>query len=232
MADTSNASKRERKRIKAEQLRAAQRRREQRRTIGYTLAAIAVVAIAVAIIASSAGGGSGTGPIQASRSADVSVSGPPRSQLLAVGDAVPSFSAPGFHMEASGDGYSISHGTVDWADYQGSPTVLSIWASWCPHCQKELPILSEVVAKFPNVKLVTLVTSIGAHPGPTPNGYLADHGLTFPAAIDDARGTLAQALGVLGFPTLYFVDSDGKVTFAQDGEVPAGVLQEQLSKLS
>jgi thiol-disulfide isomerase/thioredoxin len=233
MANTSNAiSKRERRRRKAEELRAAQRRREQRRTIGYALGAIAVIAVAVAVIASMSGGGASEGAIHPSASSAISVSGPPRSQPLAVGDAVPSFSAPGFHMEPTDGGYAIARERIDWADYRGSPTVLTVWAPWCPHCQKELPILSDAVAATPNVKLVSVVTSIGAAPGPSPNEYLADHGLTFPVAVDDANGTLARALGVQGFPTLYFVGSDGKVTFVQEGEVPADVLREQLAKLS
>lgn len=234
MADISNATtKRERRRLKAEQLRAAQRRREQRRTIGYTVGAIAVIAVAVAVVAGLSGGSGAEGPIRPSAASQVSISGAPRSAMLAVGDPVPAFSAPGFHMEADGGGdFTISRSRIDWAEYGGTPTVLSIWAPWCPHCQVELPVLSAAVAKYPDVKLVTVVTSIGAHPGPTPNGYLADHGLTFPAAIDDARGTLAQALGVQAFPTLYFVRSDGTVAFAQEGEVASNVLQQELSQLS
>jgi thiol-disulfide isomerase/thioredoxin len=233
MANTSNATtKRERKRLKAEQLRAAQRRRDQRRTIGYTVGAVAVLALAVVVIGNTGGGSSGSGPIQPSAATQVSISGGPRSGLLAAGDAVPEFSAPGFRMTASGDGYTISRAPVDWSDYGGAPTVLSIWASWCPHCQKELPVLSRSVADHPNVKLVTVVTSIGAHPGPTPNEYLADNGLTFPTAIDDARGTLAQGLGVQAFPTLYLVGSDGTVAFAHEGEVPSNVLEQELSQLS
>jgi thiol-disulfide isomerase/thioredoxin len=232
MANTTNATtKRERRRQKAEQLRAAQRRAERRRTIAYTVGAVAVLGIAVAILAGM-GGGSGDGAIQPSAAGQVSVSGPARSSILAVGDPVPSFSAPGFHMTRSGGDYAISRERVDWSTYEGSPTVLSIWAPWCPHCQKELPVLSDAVAGQPDVKLVTVVTSIGAHPGPTPEGYLAENGLTFPAAIDDAQGTLAQALGVQGFPTLYFVGSDGTVAYAQDGEVPVDVLQQELAKLS
>ncbi len=234
MANASNPTKRERRRIKTERLRAAQRRRERRRTIGYTLGAVGVIALAVATVAiSSGGGGDAEGQvIHPSASSAVSVSGPPRSGLLAIGERVPSFSAPGFRMERSGDGYIVSRQTVSWADYGGSPTVLSVWAEWCPHCQKELPLLASEVAKFPGVKLVTVLSSIDLHPGPTPEGYLSEHGLTFPVAVDDGNTTLARALGVLGFPTLYFVDSDGRVSFAADGEVPSDVLQQQLAKLS
>jgi len=236
MANASNTmTKRERKRVRAEQLRVAQRRREQRRTLAFTIGAVAVIAVAVAVILSLSGGGSsaGGGSISPSTAREVSISGAPRTSMLSVGATVPDFSAPGFHMEAtSGGGYTIARTPFDWGTFKGHPTVLSIWAPWCPHCQNELPVLSEVVANTPNVRLATVVTSVGAQPGPTPNGYLADHGLTFPVAIDDANGTLARALGVQAFPTLYLVDSSGKVVFANEGEVPASQLQAELAKLS
>jgi thiol-disulfide isomerase/thioredoxin len=227
-------SKRERKRIEAERLRAARQRREQRRILGFTLVAIVVIAVAVAVIASVAGGDSTTrGAIRPSSPREVSVSGPPRTSMLGVGSTVPEFSAPGFHMRAaSGGGFSIARAPFDWAAFEGHPTVLSIWAPWCPHCQVELPVLSEAVAKFPSVRLATVVTSIGDRSGPTPNGYLADHGLTFPVAIDDANATIARALGVQAFPTLYLLDSNGIVAFANEGEVSAARLEAELAKLS
>jgi thiol-disulfide isomerase/thioredoxin len=233
MAGTSNAlSKRERKRLRAERERAAERRRQQRRTIATTLGAAVVVTVAVVLFSNLVGPDSGAGPIQPSARADVSVSGPPRAELLGVGSQVPSFSAPGFRMSSDGANATIERNRVDWSSFRGTPTVLSIWASWCPHCQRELPVLSDAVAKMPGVKLVTVVTSIGAHPGPTPSQYLGDEGLTFPVAIDDAQGTLAHALGVRAFPTLYFVGTDGRVTYSSEGEVPDAVLQQQLAKLS
>jgi thiol-disulfide isomerase/thioredoxin len=235
MANASHVlPKRERKRIEAERLRAARQRREQRRIIGFTLAAIAVITLAVAVIASVAGRDPTTrGAIRPSSAREVSVSGPPRTSMLGVGSTVPEFSAPGFHMRAaSGGGFSIARAPFEWTAFEGHQTLLSIWAPWCPHCQAELPVLSETIAKFPSVRLATVVTSIGDHPGPTPNGYLADHGLTFPVAIDDANATIARALGVQAFPTLYLVDSNGIVAFANEGEVPASRLEAELAKLS
>ena len=231
MAKTSNTPSR-RERMKAEQLRLAERRRQQRRTIATTLGAALVVAVVLVLFSDLLGPDSGAGPITPSAAGDVAVSGPPRSELLAVGDGVPSFSAPGFHMSSLAADAAIVRRRVGWSAYRGSPTVISLWASWCPHCQAELPVLADAVSKTPGVKLVTIVTAIGQHPGPTPSEYLGEHGLTFPVAIDDAAGTLAQAFGLRAFPTLYFVNSSGKVTHASEGEVPEETLRQELAKLS
>jgi thiol-disulfide isomerase/thioredoxin len=152
---------------------------------------------------------------------DVTVDGPARSEPFVVGQAIPDFSAPG-----------LAGGRVAWSDYEGAPTVLSIWAPWCPSCQKELPILDRVVREFPGISLVTIVTAIGDKPGPTPEGYLADKGLTFPAAVDDRAGTLAEAFGITGFPTLYFVSSDGTVAEYGIGELSEARLRTAIGSLA
>jgi hypothetical protein len=84
----------------------------------------------------------------------------------------------------------------------------------------------------PGVGFVTLVTAVGDRPGPTPEAYMADHSLSFPVAVDDDQGTIARALGVPGFPMLYFVGSDGTVTFAASGEVDEATLVDAISRLS
>jgi cytochrome c biogenesis protein CcmG/thiol:disulfide interchange protein DsbE len=219
MSTTSvKPTKRQRQRAAAEERAAARRRQRQRRTLGRVLGGLALLAILTVAVVIATGAEEGNGP---SRATDVTVAGPARREPLVVGQAIPDFSAPGL----GGDG-------VAWIDRVGTPTVLSIWAPWCPSCQKELPILDRVVREFPDVSLVTIVTAIGDRPGPTPEGYLSDNGLTFPAAVDDDAGTLARAFGIQGFPTMYFVDSSGTVVDSAVGEVSEARLREALGSLA
>jgi hypothetical protein len=88
-----------------------------------------------------------------------------------------------------------------------------------------------VTKEFPSVSLVSIVTAVGDQPGPTPERYLADHGLTFPTAVDDRDGTLAAAFGIQGFPTLYFVSADGSVARYATGEVSEESLRETIAAL-
>lgn len=219
MADTARQTKRQRQRVAAEGRATARRRRELRRTIASLLGGVALVAVAVVgVLALMGDEGGSVGP---SPPGQVVVAGAARAQPLVPGDAVPDFSAPG-----------IGGGTVSWGDYEGGPAVLSVWAPWCPHCQVELPVLDRVVSEFPGVALVTIVTAIDAQPGPSPDAYLEENGLSFPTAIDDSAGTLSDAFGIRAFPTIFFVSSDGTVVRSAEGEVDEDALRQMIASLS
>ena len=198
---------------KAERL-ATERRRAQRRNlaVGLTVAALAAVVAALVFIG-------GSGPSTASKPGEVSIT-LAQGHQLSPGESVPAFSAPALHG-----------GTFDWTSVRGKPTVLAVWAPWCPHCQKELPILSEAVARHSGVQMVSVATSIDQAPGPSVDGYMSDHHLTFPVGIDDASNTLGRGLGVSGFPTVYYVASDGTVMKTTVGEVAPSELDQILSML-
>jgi thiol-disulfide isomerase/thioredoxin len=208
----------ERQRSKAD-AKAAARRRQQRRNLAYTLGGIALLAVVVVLVLTMESDGGGVGP---SAPGEVTVEGSPRDTPLDPGDAVPAFTAP-----------EMTGGTVSWSDqYAGSKTVLSLWAPWCSHCQAELPILDSVMDSYPDVKFVTIVTSIGQRPGPSPDGFMQDHGLVFPVAVDDENGTAASAFGLQVFPTLYFVNADGTVAQVATGEVDEATLRATIDSLA
>jgi hypothetical protein len=81
------------------------------------------------------------------------------------------------------------------------------------------------------VKVVMIETAMGQEPGPSGEGFFAQHHLFFPSAVDDANGTLARAFGVQGFPTLYFVGSDGRVVDSMTGEASPAQLAAKFREL-
>jgi len=216
--ETTRGTKRARQRAAAEARAVARRRQRQRKAIGTALGGIALIAVVVVAVVALTAGGQGAGP---SGAGQVSVAGPPRSQPLSPGEAVPAFSGPG-----------IDGGTVDWGDFLGRPAVVPVWAPWCPHCQVELPVLDRVMEEFPEVGFVTIVTAIGDAPGPAPDAFLADNGITAPTVVDDRAGTLARAFGIQGFPTLYFVDSEGVVAQVIEGEAGEHALRAIVGSLT
>ncbi len=198
------------------QRRQAEARRRRRNNLLIGLGVGVVVVIVAALALSSPPEEEGTGPASVG---EVSIDRSPGAPL-AEGEAVPEFTAP-----------MLGGGTMRWSDYVGSPTVLAVWAPWCPHCQAELPRLGPAVAARPELQMVSVATAIGQNPGPTPEGFLADEGLSFPVGIDDAQGTIMAGLGVQSFPTTYYVASDGTVVAMTQGEVPEDQLNQILDDL-
>jgi thiol-disulfide isomerase/thioredoxin len=185
---------------RAEARRVARRKR-QMTTVGVPAAIIAVLIIGLIFLNGGVEGGGET-----SASSDVKTDGQPRKALIAQGEKIPTFSAP-----------ELTSGTVDLTDYEGSPLAIPIWAAWCPNCQKEMPVLEKLSKEFPDVPVVSVVTSQGQEPGPTPEKYVADNNITFPIAVDDTSGKLRGAFGVSGFPTVVFVNADGTVSTSVEG---------------
>lgn len=224
----TKVTKRERRRAFAEARALARRRRARRRTLAWALGGLAIVT-AVVLVISAPANREGGGAIDPSRPDEVTVTGDPRALPFEPGDLAPSFKAPGFRV-ATGSEPSVTRRSVSWSP--GEPTVLSIWAPWCPHCQVEMPVLARVSREFPDVAFVTVVTSIGDRPGPDPGTFMAERRITMPTAVDDTRGTLARAFGIRGFPTLYFVGADGVVAHATEGEIEETALRELIDSLA
>jgi peroxiredoxin len=214
MTNATKSKQRSGRQTKAERRREQERRAARQRLVWI---AVAVVAVVGALLLS---GGGQAGDGQTAAPADAVSIDRATGPQLEIGDQVPAFSAP-----------DLDGGTVSWSDYQGSPTVLVVWASWCPHCQAELPVLVPATQAREGVELVSVTTAIGQNPGPTPSEFLADEGLTMTTAVDDDAGTLLQGLGVSSFPTVYYVNADGTVADVSIGESPEGAIEASLDEL-
>ena len=194
--------------IRAAQKHEAFKRRRKERLSHIGIPALAVVVIAaIAAVVVLAGGFGEKG--QASHAGSVKIAGPARATSYEIGETIPAFSGPSLW---GGD-------RVAWNGKPGTPTVIAVWAPWCPHCQKELPLMGAVSARYPNVRVLTVVSEMGKAPGPDPAAFLRSNGLSFATAVDDANSTLMKGLGVTGTPTVYYVGSDGRVASVTVGEI-------------
>lgn len=211
------------KRSKQARSGSAKKKRAQQRAAGSSRLWIwlgigaAVVVLVVVALAFTGGSDGDTGEPAPSGSVEIARDQGP---TLSSGEAIPEWSAPAL------DG----SGTMEWSTFVGEPTVLSIWAPWCPHCQAELPRLAAGVDAHPGVQLVTITTAVEQGTQGSQD-YLDSQGLSFPVAVDDAEGTLLNGLGVASFPTTYYVDAQGDVVDVTTGEIPADQLEQLLSAL-
>jgi cytochrome c biogenesis protein CcmG/thiol:disulfide interchange protein DsbE len=178
--------------------------------LGLTVVLAAVVAVAV----SSDSGPTATAGIEETR--DVEVTGSPLAPFgsgtdPAIGQPAPRVSGASF------DGTPVVIGGGD------EGMVLAFVAHWCPHCQVEVPLLSEHLATNPmpaGVRLVTVATSTNVtRPNYPPSAWLEREEWPGEVLADSAEGASASAFGLTAFPYFVAVDPAGDVVARVSGEI-------------
>ncbi len=123
----------------------------------------------------------------------------------------------------------LDGGEAALSDWKGRVVVLNIWASWCPPCREEGPLLERtqqaIARKGATVVGVTWNDSI-----PDAKAFAEKAGMTYPE-LRDVDGTFARAWGTKGLPETFIIDRKGKVLAISRGQVSAKWLDDNLSLL-
>ncbi len=112
---------------------------------------------------------------------------------------------------------------------RGRPLVLNLWATWCPPCRRELPLLIAAAQRQRGVRILLVDQQEDAA---TVRDYLARAGLDAQAVRLDPQGALAHYYRVPGYPTTLFIGADGRLRDAHVGELSAATLDDRLRALT
>lgn len=117
----------------------------------------------------------------------------------------------------------------------GTPKAIVFLAHWCPHCQREVPTITQWVddGGLPDgVDLVGVATGIDENrPNFPPQDWLQREEFPAPTVVD-GNAAAAQAYGLTTYPYWVLVDGDGKVVQRWAGETTADQLSERIGKLT
>lgn len=104
---------------------------------------------------------------------------------------------------------------VDLGELTG-PAVISVWASWCPPCREEMPILEEFHAAYGD-RITMLGIDFQDFQTDEALALLDEAGVSYPQVLDEGGDISGKgAFPVLrGLPYLAFVDEDGTVTHVE-----------------
>jgi cytochrome oxidase Cu insertion factor (SCO1/SenC/PrrC family) len=144
------------------------------------------------------------------------ISGPERSVQLGGG------TAPAFTLTST-DGSKVSL-----ADLAGRPLVINFWASYCPPCKAEMPLLVSSVSQQSRARLVLIDEGDSRD---SAQAFLDGLGIKQPALLDTDTRVL-RSYGMFALPTTIFVRADGTIDRRQIGQLDAGVLAAELSNLA
>lgn len=101
-------------------------------------------------------------------------------------------------------------------DLQGRPIVLNLWATWCPPCRREMPMLTRAAATERRAEI--LLVNQGETPAQI-TAFLRAQGLDPAHVASDPSGLLSEMTGAGALPTTLFIASDGTVRQVHTGEI-------------
>ncbi len=98
------------------------------------------------------------------------------------------------------------------ASMNGKPVLMVFWATWCPHCRREMPNVEETWNKYKDkgLEIVAVTKNSGRQNSDQVREYISANGLTFPIGVDEG-GQTSRAYSVQGIPAAALIDKDGKV---------------------
>lgn len=111
---------------------------------------------------------------------------------------------------------------------KGKPLVLNLWATWCPPCRRELPVLGDAQARNRNVNFAFADQGEAAA---TVRDYLASQGLTLANVLLDRGFSMSRQTDAHAFPTTLFFDGQGVLVDRYMGELSAATLAKHLETL-
>ena len=132
--------------------------------------------------------------------------------------------APGFSMSLMGGG------ELSLTDLQGKLVMLDFWASWCPPCRDEAPVLAQVYGEYRDKGVEFVGVNLWDQAGDA-ELFVQQEGHQYPNGVDEG-GKIAISYGVRGIPEKFFLSRDGlivrKFSGPMDVEKLRGILDTML----
>ena len=186
--------------------------------VALIVAAVVVVAIVVAVVVTRSGD-----------SSDNAAAGPQTYPVTVTGDALVRMPESGTDaaigkVAPTLTGQSLFDGTPLTIDPgEGKAKLVVFVAHWCPHCQREVPVLVKWMAsgdKPADLDVVAVSTANGLSDENSPaSAWLQRENWPTPVLADNDANAAAEAYGLPGYPYLVVLGPDGTVKARTSGEL-------------
>ena len=105
---------------------------------------------------------------------------------------------------------TLDGGEVTEQQLRGKVVLVNFWATWCPPCKVEMPLLQQMAERHAEAGLVVLGFSRDLDPPEKVKAFLDQRGITYPNAIVGTEAERAFG-GVRGYPTSFLLDRAGRI---------------------
>lgn len=143
-----------------------------------------------------------------------------------IGSIIPAsvnFAAPKLELK------DLDGNPVALSDYHGKVVLVNNWATWCPPCREEMPVLNAYHADHAHENFSIIAVDAG-EPEADVRNYAASMELSFPVWLDPDM----EAVRVFrnnGLPSSYVVNQDGTVVLAWNGAITRETLEKYVTPL-
>jgi peroxiredoxin len=188
-----------------------------RQLLAAVLAVVAVAIVLVALTTPLGTAGAEPGPVDPR--ATPFVIGSPPAEGLRAGSTAPELAVP----LADGSTYQLKDldgNPVRLDALRGKVVWLNFFASWCPPCQQETPILRELSDRYRDRGLEVIGVSVQETSPDDVAGYASRYQLPYTIGFDGS-GHVFHAYKVYALPTQYFIDTNGVIAQVVNGPVDA-----------
>lgn len=113
------------------------------------------------------------------------------------------------------------------ADYQGQVVLVNLWATWCPPCKEELPVLEQFYEDHVDEGFVIIGIDFGES-ADVVDAFIKTTNLTYPIWVDEASEA-GRAFNSYSLPASFVIDRDGTVRLAWTGAISQSMLEKHVT---
>lgn len=124
------------------------------------------------------------------------------------GQYPPPFSLP----DLGGESYSLD-------DFAGKVVVLDLWATWCPPCRAEIPVLVELQKEYADRGLEVVGIGLDQGGARVLAPFVEEYAVNYTILVGDR--SVQEQYKVTGIPTTFFIARDGRIASKHVGFHPS-----------
>jgi peroxiredoxin len=102
------------------------------------------------------------------------------------------------------------------SDWRGHVVVVNFWATWCRPCREEMPAMQRAWEQLQDQGVIFLGINWGDHED-SMRRFFEHITVDFPILVDEDRTATAE-WGIVGLPTTYVIDPQGRQVYRVIGE--------------
>ena len=154
----------------------------------------------------------------------------PAGDGLGVGQRPPALAGVGPDGAAASPALTLDGAPISLDELRGKVVWVDFWASWCPPCRAETPVLRELYARHRDDGLEVIGVSVQESSADDVRRYVDAYGIGYPI-VADLTGSIFRAWRVYGLPTQFILDRDGLIRAVVQGPVDAATAESLIAPL-